>query len=61
MPTPVAGRDGQSSCEFLARLQEFALHLAPSACLIHRQPGECDRLTAAIYARDKSHKTTVQT
>ena len=29
VPTPVARRDGQSSCEFLARLQGFALHWLP--------------------------------
>ena len=51
VPTPVAGRDCQSSCEFLARLQEFALHwlLVLAECTGSLAPsGERDRLTAAI-------------
>ena len=45
VPTPVAGRDGQSSCEFLARL-----HCSALACLCTclALPGERDRLMAAI-------------
>ena len=38
VPTPDAERSSQSSCELLARLQEFA-STGSSACLVHKQPG----------------------